>query len=40
MGVMNDGTLIISQEQAAASLKYREAIELVSRGSKVKTTEI
>jgi hypothetical protein len=32
------GALMISQEQAAASLKYREAIEPVSGGRKAKTT--
>jgi len=32
------GTLMISQERAAASLKHREAIELVSEGSEAKTT--
>jgi hypothetical protein len=32
------GTLMISQERAAASLKDREAIKPVSGGSKAKTT--
>jgi hypothetical protein len=32
------GALMIRQEQAAASLKHREAIELVSEGRKAKTT--
>jgi hypothetical protein len=32
------GTLMISQEQAAASLKDREVVELVFGGSKAKTT--
>jgi hypothetical protein len=32
------GALMISQEKAAASLKYREAIEPVSGGSMAKTT--